>query len=373
MDAMAALGKRWFAKSPAGYPAPSQSAVTDVGVYGNLLYKGEVGKILMDAINRLSHDAITTRVAYINNIQTWLQGNGPTIFVDEEILEMCENTDVLANIHGSDIKTVYPTGYICLPQGKGFKSAYTGDSLHHIWFQIYEPGMHKAIINGEEFNLGMRGRRLFIHAYWDTVADCSSFLLPLDSETDVLSEVIRVNSTKLLAGQVTRGRKQIDGTLEGGITDTSTGMSPEDLSDESHDLCTWMAPLICNILLLMQSYPQYFDKMDIAKSSRQNFKGSPPPVSMILRRSPKKNVFQKVVGSSNERSEPTGATVSRHWRRGHWRRQVHGDLWELQNPDVRVIEMTENRRAHMNWIVPILVNADLVQDPALVEQRLAQQ
>jgi hypothetical protein len=361
MDARAALGKNWFAKPPAGFSLPSEAAISDVSIYANFIYDTDIGRMLETAIANLSSDSQSSRAAYIQNIQKWLQDNGPTIFVDEEMLQMCQDTNVLSHVRGTDIKTVYPVGYICLPKGKGFTSSFTKDSLHHLWFQIYEAGSHDLLINGKKHTLEMKGRRLFIHAYWDRIGDCSSFLLPLDNENDILEEVIKVNSTKLLAGQVNRGK-----------TDTSTGMSVEELNKESSELSNWMAPLVCNILLLMQSYPQYFEKMPKENSYRQSFKGKKDPVSLRLHRSSKMDIFQKVyeTESKKENAETENNKICRHWRRGHWKRQVHGDRWELENPEAKIIHMKDGRRAHMRWIMRVLVNKDLVQDHSLVKDIL---
>lgn len=336
---LAAQGRRWFAKPPTGFEIPPESAIEEVSVYASLLFESELGLHLKNKHAGLPEPERSTRFAYIYLIQSWIRQNGPTIFVDPEILSACENTDALGTVEGSDVRTVYPCGYISLPKDRGFRSKQFNDRLAHIWFRILEPNEeHVVIFNGQKLTLRAEGRRLFMQGYWDKSTDCSSFSFPLDSKGSLIN-VLEDTRKKLTHGYVER---------------TSNEQS---LREEAYELGEWLGSLGINLLLIMQSYPKYLDKLAQNNSKRQSFSDRPEPSSILIRRSTARPIHQ-VVSSRSESSIVTGKGVSEHWRRGHWRRQPHGEDWEIRNPEVSVISLDNGRRAHMKWISAVYIGLD---------------
>lgn len=342
---LAAAGRRWFAKPTAGFEIPSDPVLAELGIYANLLLNTPSSHHIADQIAKnveVKHFAV--QYTYIHIIQSWLKYNGPTLFVDKEMFVACSNTDALSSVYGSDLKVVYPCAYISIPTEMGFKSEQTGDTLNHIWFKILEDQETVTLYFGGKKSEVIKspGRKLFIQGYWKNSADCSSYCLPLDWEGKTLGETILENSKVFT---VSDERMKLRAAVE-------------DLKAESEDLGNWMASFVLNICLLMQSYPRYMERMPKEHSERQNFKTEPPPISINLHRSSKRNIFQVVTGGKREDSEPTGRTVDSHWRRGHWRRQPHGDRWELENPESKIIVLADERHAHMKWIEPILIGLE---------------
>ena len=333
-------GKRWFAKPPEGFESPSQGAIESMAIYANLLQDTPIGRKVVNSINKENEPHYSAQLAYICSSQKWIRENGPTLFVSKEILDACERTDAFGGVEGSDIKTVYPTGYISLPKGRGFVSKQTGDRLAHIWFTILDSEQElTVVINGENEKLLCSGKKLFIHGYWDKSRECSSFTIPLNVPGRKLGEILEE-----LRGKITLDNHVVLRT------------SADALREESYDLGFWMGALTINLFLLMQSYPKYMDKMPKEKSERQGFKNKPSPESIIIRPSKSQPIIRS--SSDNDRSsvvESTGITVGEHWRRGHWRRQPHGEFWELKNPEAKIIVLDDNRHAHMKWIMPIYV------------------
>lgn len=299
-------------------------------------------------IRQKTSDSIASHVMQMHVIQTWLMQNGPTFFIEPAMVTACEQTDALSFIQGSDIKTVYPIGYFCLPDSAGFKSRWTGDTVRHMWFRIFEKGEEiKVCMTGnyhspvtpweEDKTFRSDKRRVMLLAYWDKSGESSDFLFPLDEPNKTISDVIRSYS-KMVNANADRAEKSI-------------------LERETEEFGQWAASLSVNLFLIMQSYPDYFDKLSPEMSRKsQQFENAPAPQSIIIRRSSPRDIRQVVKGESPEVAPPTGKTVAAHWRRGHWRRQPHEDDWELKNPEVKVLVLDDGRRAHMRWIEPIMVN-----------------
>lgn len=341
--ALAAAGRRWFARPPEGYEAPPVGAVSDVGAYANLLMNcGDSGP-LSRVITRLTDEELAVRLTYIHTIQTWLKQNGPTFFPEQDILEACEHTDVLSSVQGSDIKTVYPVGYISLPKNRGFHSTAQNDDIRHIWFKILEPNEPLSAVIGSSTHdkLFAPGRRLFMQAYWSKSTDIHSFSLPLDEPDMSLEDALDKSSKQLTHG-----------------FNTSRNNFLDEVAIDAKKLGKWMGSLVANLMLIMQSYPKYLDKLPTEKSQRQGFKNASPPLSIRIRRSTPRPVRQTVQGNERGPVCSTGRTLGNHWRRGHWRRQPHGDQYELENPEVQVIVLADGRHAHMKWIIPIYIGLE---------------
>jgi len=346
MAALAAAGKRWFAKPPEGFENPPYAAIESFSIYAALMQKSDMSRKVAHAISAQPKDARSVQLGYAFLAQKWIRENGPTLFVSEQILDACENTNAFKGVEGSDIKITYPTGYISLPKKRGFISKQTGDRLSHIWFTVLEPNTDMHIISNEErLPLNVDGKSLFIHGYWEKNPECSSFSLPLNIENKTLLEVINESVDKVIFDETVKRVNTVKA-----------------LEDEAHDLGLWMSSLVVNLFLIMQSYPQYMDKLSKDKSYRQGFKDRSPATSIIIRPSKSQPVNRVVVNRTDESIiNLTGRSVSNHWRRGHWKRQPHGEYWELKNPEVYVITLPDNRKAHMKWIIPIYVGLKSIE------------
>lgn len=353
VEQMAAQGRRWFAKPPAGFEVPPPAALISVIAETKHFFSSRAGAALEDSLARADPTEQTIRLTYSYVLQNWLKQNGPTIFVAPDILEACEQTDVLDCIQGSDLKVVYPVGYFSLPKGMGFKSRQTGDSIRHIWFAFFESDKPFPVwLNGvPKPILKVPGRRLFMQAYWEQAPDCSSYALPLDMKDVTVKEALLETRGNFTFGKVFRA----DGSEQG----------VDMLKSEAEDLGLWMGSLCVNLCLIMQSYPQYVDKLSRGNSDRQHFTNQSLPQSLIITRATQGRLQQVVAERDSGPVSKSGQTRELKRRVGHWRRQPHGDRFELENPDVKIIVLDDGRHAHMKWIEPYL-SPRLFESPTTV-------
>jgi hypothetical protein len=337
---MARLGRRWFAHPPPEFSPPCQTALAVVSTASFGFYPNEVSKLDADTLGNLGdYDRSMSMLAY-HTLQKWLRENGPTFFVDENVVKASHNTDVLASVEGSDIKTVYPVGYFALPDNAAFVSKQTGGRIKDIWFRLVERDEHQLSlwINGIEQKLARMAthRQLVIQGYWDNNTDCSYFILSLD-EPGSLYEVMEATRKKQNFGE--------------GIAHPA---NIQDLLAETYEYGLWTCSLCLNLCLIMQSYPAYLNKLE--KVIRQSFQGEPATTYRVrLGRSPVHQLRQVVANGNTNAIGEAGHEIEAHWRRGHWRRQPHGDRFELEHPEVKILILTDGRHAHMKWIQPILV------------------
>lgn len=294
--------------------------------------------------NRSRIEDSIVRILHMHIIQTWLTFNGPTFFVNPDIIQACEQTDVLDCVEGSDIKTVYPSGYFCLPDGMGYKSQ-RGDSIHHIWFRIIEKNepVMISLCGNRHAPQSSQGntpfladaRKLMLLGYWDKSGESSSFNLPIDTPGMSLLTAIEHYRQKVLLGTMDQSTDDI-------------------VREETKAYGLWACSLAINLCLLMQSYPRYIEGLPRSRSDRQHFKDQPLPQSLIITRSTKANLQQVVVDREDDLHASTGQKRELKRRRGHWRRQPHGDRFELENPQVGIIVLDDGRHAHMKWLEPWL-------------------
>lgn len=341
---MAAQGRRWLATPPPGFDLPPRSAQIALAGDAQHFFSSDLGATYEDSICRSEVAEQTIRLTYMHTMQSWLMLNGPTFFVSPEICEACQQIDVLDHIEGVDLQTIHKFGYFSIPQGMGFRSNQTGDSIRHIWFAFFDEDKPLQVwLNGvRKFPVQAPGRRLFMQAYWDTSPDCSSYSLPLDIPGQSIMQSL--NETR--------------GDLTFGVISRDIGVDM--LKAEAEDLGLWMGSLCANLCLLMQSYPQYISKMSTGKSHRQNFRDKPPPQSIIISRARTAAINPVVVERDSHEPVSSGEKRFMRGRRGHWRRQPHGDRFELTYPEVGIITLPDGRRAHMRLIAPWF-NPDLFE------------
>lgn len=340
---MAASGRRWFPRIRPEYMHPSSVAVGEVSLYAQSLYKSKDGEKVRQVIESREYNERIINTTYFHVVQSWLKENGPSFFLEPDLMDAITSTDALSSVKGSDIKTVYPGGLFLLPRNKTFISSQTGDCISCIFYRILEPGSDlEVLLNGEKPSIALqaKNRCIFIMGFWEKASDISSFTLSLSKPDKYLSETIDEGRKKLSFGFPSR--------LE----------SPEELLTEAYYYGNWAASLVANLMLIMQSYPKYLEKIEDKKHVRQHFKDKPLPSSFLIKRSTAREIHRTVVPDSYPEYMSTGKKQSPHWRPGHWRRQPHGDRWELENPDSKIIILDDGRHAHMKWILPVFIGIE---------------
>lgn len=120
-----------------------------------------------------------------------------------------------------------------------------------------------------------------------------------------------------------------------------------------------------NAMSLANSHPKY-----ITATGRKNNSGqrkehrhdNPMSLTAELCRPVTSRTLMQVVIEGDEKGLPTGAMTSAktpHIRRGHVRRQPHGQRFEINNPDTPVFTDRHGKRYHKKQIWPIMVNSAL--------------
>lgn len=344
MATLVRMGKRWLPKPPPGFSLPPEHTLANLHALAAHFAPSRENAEFEDALARSPENFLTLQLMQMGAVQSWLHDNGPTLYVPADMAEACANTDALSTVEGSDIRTVYPLAYVCLPDSCAFVSPVTGDTMQHLFWSFVDGDQFPVWLNGvRKPVLRAKGRRLFMVGFWNGSHDGSSYALALDQPGRPLNDVID-ETRKVFVRDDTRHHE-----LNPGLAEAEKA--------ESEVLGEWMAGLCVNLALMMQSYPQYVQPLPKQHCERQSFRDRAAPVSVVIHRSPVRDIRQIVVERERRESAATDRRVAAHWRKGHWRRQPHGDDFELTNPDVQVIVLDDGRRAHMRWIEPIFVGA----------------
>lgn len=338
---MEQAGRRWFGKPPPGFPAPGPKVSATVGCIGSHFASSPENRRQELTFAMLPRATSTLTLFQHAAIQRWMRGNSPSYYPDAELVRDLVNTDALSTVEARDVRVSVRSAYIALPEEAAYVSPVSGDKLNHLFIAYHDQGdMPSVTINGHEHrNLVIEGRRLLLVGFWERTAEASSYLLPLDVEGRPLSEVIDATSRQYITDEL-RQAQMTEGALvaeRGEIT----------------DLGGWLAGLVVNLLLVMQTYPTYVEALPGHARQRYGRSGATPTAARIAR-----PVTQTVVETRRLAAGSADRGVALHWRRGHWRRQPHLQAWADAHPDSHVVTLADGRSAHMAWIEPVLVGQE---------------
>lgn len=316
IDRARILGKAWLPKPPPGYSYPTDESLEMIGCCAMSLTKSIPGINPRRLIENDGQEKHIRQTGAMHVIDKWLVGNGPTFYPTLDVVDLCDNTDVMGSATGSDIRTVVPAGLICLPSAFSARAG----GVTHVLFGIVEKGEE---INSEFLNTCIR----------DYMPRCL-FASYFDNQTDGGF----ITSTLL-------DERSLDKTAQSVAINSDTGKREN----------FRMISLLFNLLLVMQSYPQYVERLPGPMGERLHYggKNAVRPYSARIARP-----LQQTTASEPIDQEPPSATGRHprsHWRRGHWRRVPHSPQWEGAFPEVGIVEFPDGRRAHMVWIHPVLV------------------
>ena len=320
---MAVIGKAWLPKPPMGYVYPSHPNLVCLGRVATAIH----GKVWVKYPEQLRKDMgielHSRECGIIAAMEKWLKGNGPTFYPSDDILTLCEHTEALSTMHGGDIRPAIPVGLIAFPES--FSKRNKG--VTHILFGIHEKNdaMESNYLRAKAES-GIMPRTLFC-AYWDNQQDGGFVTSTVLSDDRLISDSV----------------KSVVANAHGGKARNEMLVS-----------------LIVNILLVMQSYPEYIDRLDgdACRRIHTTAAGVPKPYAARIARPLQQ--FTAADPHPGSCIEPTGKTYRMHWRRGHWRRVPHSPQWEAANLERAVVLFPDGRRAHTKWIHPVLVNDDTV-------------
>jgi len=311
IEQIAQMGMRWFARSPSTHQDPTfwLSFCVQSAVSNNDAVKNEMRKL------GFSTEKIASFQSMIHNARPWIEQNGSTIFVDEEICNLCANTESLKTVSSKDIRVTIPNVYFCLPENESPK------------------------INGFSYTD-------CICIYNEKLKMFGIFWYPKDPQRSPIPIQFFVNEDITVQEQIKKQHAIMLKDAE--FSKREYKVVPSENFEQFFELTV-------NFLLVMQSYPAYIHQVDDGDRPLRYSRENNPSVFTLARSSTK--TIQQIV-EENIRNKPTGTHDSPHvhWRRGHWRRQPHGDEWRIANPGVESLLFDDGRLYHMKWIEPVLIS-----------------
>jgi hypothetical protein len=329
-------------KPPKGYDTIPKHLAQAAAHYERMWLQSDekVASFQRDCFNSLAKGEQLLAHWEISGVQRWILNGFRTIYPTKEILEACINTDVMSTVMGSDIRNSVPSFMLVMPRGSEFTSGVDSEvKASHIIVNLREDeDVVTRFGAGIETIMGMPSKRyLTVSIFWEDLASQSS-CIPLEEDDLTLGDIIN----KYVGNTMHHIQSRMDAmiTEEEAKADRETGYAID--------------VFIANALLIMQSYPEYLTTathkargLDTKKMNRK------VKVSMFATPS---NLRQKVSMTPSEQKDSNGTrAVKTHMRKGHWRRQRHNSEWEVDNPEVAIVLMTDGGHAHMVWIRPVMV------------------
>lgn len=294
---------------PRGFPIPPSWLNTFI----NKAVFATKNQAIMDQIRVQQQDGLpigNQRTLVICACSLLAENGMRTVFPSPEVVSACMNSNALDSVSVSDIREPYREFMFYLPS---------------------EPSI---------FMDGGNGRRLIcmIVVFHPTTI----FILPID-DLQAPYPLAIPRDEMMVAESV---RKTCDPQYQTNVPRETWSMAEKALN------------LASSMLLLMQSYPSYVHEF---RSKHRS--GGRARVGKHLRIGLPDSLARTIRVGMDHRGEHLGGTVAPHWRRGHWRRQPHGNRWAMEHPDVAPIIDHRGRACHMDWLIPVFVSGVAAPKP----------
>jgi len=329
-------------KPPKGYPCLPRRAAEASAEYERMMHRKKdnpMCELFFMAFQEIGGEGGGDRtLAFweIAGIQRWIKSGQRVFYATPEITEACKNTDAMTSVTGEDIRISHPSFMLVVPESHGWTNI-DGDKVSHIVVNVMEEESMVARFGGEYISkMGMPSRKyVLLSLFWNNYA-IQNCCLPLEEDGATIGELFHKYSNEHIGSSL-----DVFLSEEVKKSDTEIGFK--------------IADFVANVLLVMQSYPEYIQTVETrargldTKKLKKTIK-----ISTIATTS---NLRQQVshVPPSNAEGTRSGKNIKTHMRRGHWRRQRHSLKWEVDNPDVRVVIMPDGGHAHMRWIRPLII------------------
>ncbi len=295
---------------------------------------------------RKQDDFTSTYLPFFRLLNNWRWCNYRQVYPSHDVGVVCENTTILENLKGAEIKGILPAFGINVPRNLGINDPKFG----HLSHVIVDVSNRVQIPKG--FPL-------------ECVEKVPAFLMP---ELYAFLFVFEYGHSRLFSFPNDQERLTNDsGDLE--VRQISEHHPKDHVVPEAlKDALGWAI----NVCILMKSYPQY-----IIKEPNKIIVNKEPRISDAhYIRIGKEIKFEKPVAwQPYHKSEPSGRHMAMHWRKGHWRRQPHIEYscvqteHNLDNDRIcracgRKIFVTQGylpdqKPYHMVLIPPLLINAEV--------------
>jgi hypothetical protein len=329
-------------KPPTGYDMPPFRFTESVKVSAEMLGPDTlITRQMLQTVKAMPHTDYTLMMWELAGVQRWIKYGMPNLFPSDEIVWGCQNTEALTSVTGRDLKTTYPSVMIHIPRRHRWQNG-SGHGVSHLIVNVYD-GIDEIISKfGDSEALSIKmpdsDRYLMINAFWDDLG-CQSLSVPLYDDVSIRSAFEDVAK---------------DGPM---VSAFQTPQLMEYVEDDER--IGWdMAEAVVNMMLIMQSYPEYITKTKV-KTRMPGAKKAKGQTDRIMLGKPS-NLRQQVAADpgtgASENSNGSEKHRRPHLRSGHWRRQRHRADWELANPDVGIVVMPDGGHAHMVHIEPLWID-----------------
>ena len=315
--------------------------------------------------SRKTHDGKLLLIWQIANPQRWAECDCRTMFITKELADAMQRTRAHVKEHGlsgSDLHFRLPSFMIWWPTGCDWlDDPVNGIRITHTIVSCYEHGEYPVaylwsggltmdndtvgtmdLKNAGVIGIPMRwpgdAKGLLISSFWNN-GEVSSGSLNLEQP---IEEALGKFAGNTLKSERTLTKDSVDSWKAG----------------------TSVMEVVLNLTLLMQSYPEYVTQETM---KHRHYDGGREKKTEMRRAYVLGHAFapQKIVKlqTVQQPGDGTGKHQRPHWREGHWRRQPHGDRWELENDDkleserVSIVTDHKGRRCHMKWIMSLWIDA----------------
>jgi len=330
-------------KIPRPFPTPPLAAFTCLSHAFGHLWGDPAADIASSAaiFKRSPSNHRLLQAMQILNCQRFITYDGPVLLVPASLTEELDATDVLSSIRGQDLNIVYPSMLLV------FETPYktiADNSFSYGLASFYEKGEANPTevrLAGKPINFFCEAhcRYLITTVFWDQNEEVSSSSLPMEPDWDDAPD--KSFETILQKYQDTFFADELRPKL------------PKE-EEESIEVSRLFVNRLIQINLILQAYPEMIQASE-AKGRRSFRLGAGP-------KQPGRHIRlvsqpQLAEGNRERLNESQGCHVSRHVRRGHWRRQPHSKAWEAANPEVSIGYFPNGDPYHMTWLRPMFVGS----------------
>jgi len=335
---------------PKGYPELNLALSHAGADYERMLHRPTNHGIVqhhLRKLNELPHGERQLAVWQIASCQRWLKNGLRTVYPTTEIVNACKHTDAMKGVYGADIRTTLPSFLLVMPSGTEWKNS-SGSTVSHIIVNLMEDEkiVAKFATSNADISLEMPSKRyLVLSIYWDDFG-VQNMSVPMDEDGLPIGKLLKRYTGK-----------------DHHIPAHSDFLLSEEERQSDSDCGYQIGDFIANVLLIMQSYPEYVTskekKMRGLDTKKRNRKIK---VSTIATPS---NLRQTVEFNPSKHKEYKGGSApdrKTHIRRGHWRRQRHKLQWEVDHPEIHAVIMPDGGHAHMKWIRPLVIRCNEDED-----------
>lgn len=265
----------------------------------------------------------------LGNMVASLSYNRPTLFLEKELGEALNRTDILENLQTGDIRWRWPAFRVYLPKGLVpiHREADTDEPRWATYFDVTEiigseKGISCPLPIAREIDAFVAnnikqafGRNLHIMQRANFLFKEHGVSVGTALNRSDHPDIVQTIYAQLKPWGLISITKYID------ITEDLKGGFRQDEADR-HFLKR-LEHLVLNVMLFMSSQPEDYEPLQVLRSASPN---PNKPQGELVKAHFVGDTYARAVAASPKPHlvQPTGRHLAAHWVSGHWRRVVHG-------------------------------------------------